>query len=540
MKSLKLSGLPFFRHFTVVSFISVLLLNLSVLEFGFDGSMMGLVQAMDSFDKDFHMYYGTSHHKLDPVKLSILSSIGTPFRAAMILVALFIGERYGRWTLFVVMQLGSLAGATVLYTSRTFVQIVVGRVLLTSFSGWHDWLIPMYLAEIVPGPVRGTVIAFYMIFSYLGSFLASVATFLCSHHFPDARQYRVPFSLMWVAPAICLLFCWVLPESPRWLVRKGRDDKAVRALFRLNGSKNGYSPDEEARLLRQSIEEDSVTQGSWKDLFRGTNKRRTVTVLMCIFLIQLTGQAFVTKYGTIFVKGMNVMDPMEFGLLERGLGIVGPLTLMFIVDRLGRRQIYMTGAILYAGGLYIIGGVGTMEMHRVGNVIIAMYIICAILHIIAYHGVCMIASAEIPHLRLRDKTLTLSYFSSFLCEFGVSFSLPYLLYAPYANLESKVGFIYGSIAFAGVVWGYFYLPDTSKRSLEELEELWQSGIAAYKFSSYKAHGGVGLRVSQLERHAGGGDASSSSEEDLRRMDSEGDNLKRVEVVHEEVVVPTKE
>ncbi|CAK7200365.1 hypothetical protein SEUCBS139899_003060 [Sporothrix eucalyptigena] len=551
MKVYKPSTWPFFEHFTAISFLSILILSLSVLEFGFDNSITSLVQVMDRFDVDFHMYLpethashtnGTSsshhgasshggnstheshpHNKMDPQKLSILGSIGTPFRAVMLFVALAIAERWGRWIVFVVMQVGSLVGVTILFTAHSFVQIVCGRVVLTMFSGWHDWLIPMYLAEIVPGPVRGSVIAFYMVFSYSGSVTAAIATFFCSKVYDDSRQYRIPFGLMWLTPVLCLSLCWILPESPRWLVRKGRQEEAVRALRRLNGTKNGYSPEEEAKLLRESIEEDESTKGTWRDLFKGANK------------------TFVTKYGTIFVKGIGAMDPLQFGLMEKSLSIIAPLTLLFVVDRFGRRIIYFVFALIYAICLFIIGGIGTMDINRVGNAIISLYIISAIVHIIAYHGVCTVVSNETPHLRLRERTLTVTHVLSNALEFGVSFSLPYLLYSPGANLESKVGFIYGTITLLGILWGYFYLPDTSKRSLEELEELWQAGVPAYKFRTYQTTGGVGFRVTQLERHAGAGELGSSSEDDLPSPANSDNKLhdggsKGISVVHEEVVV----
>jgi len=142
----------------------------------------------------------------------------------------------------------------------------------------------------------------------------------------------------------------------------------------------------------------------------------------------------------------------------------------------------------------------------------------------------MVVSAEVPHLQLRDKTLTVSYVLSFVWEFGVSFSLPYLLYAPYADLESKVGFIYGSIAFIGIIWAWFYLPETRGRSLEEMEELWQENVPAYRFDSYVTKSSVGLRVSQLERHAGTVKIFESAE-DLKKEEDEG---KVVVVYHEEV------
>ncbi len=149
---------------------------------------------------------------------------------------------------------------------------------------------------------------------------------------------------------------------------------------------------------------------------------------------------------------------------------------------------------------------------------------------------CMIVSAETPHLRLRDKTLTVSYVISFACEFGVGFSLPYLLYT--ADLQSKVGFIYGAIAALGILWSWFYLPETSGRSLEEMEELWQEKVPSGKFGSYVTKSTVGLRITQLERHAGAGDATDSSEE--HAVGHDDDDIKEGVVYHEEVIVPKKE
>ncbi len=235
------------------------------------GEERWLIQSILAFDDDFGMFHGKSRTKLDPVKLSLLGALGTPFKAVLVIVAMFIGERFGRWPVFLIMQCGSITGATVMYTSKTFTQIVVGRVILSGFSGWHDWLIPMYLAEIVPGPVRGSVIATYMASNYLGSFSAACTTFITSKTLVGSRQYKIPFALMLIPPLLCLCLSWFLPESPRWLVRNNKMEKAIKVLHRLNGSKPGYSPEEEATLLKDSIDADEKTKGRWRDLIQGTN-----------------------------------------------------------------------------------------------------------------------------------------------------------------------------------------------------------------------------------------------------------------------------
>lgn len=63
----------------------------------------------------------------------------------------------------------------------------------------------------------------------------------------------------------------------------------------------------------------------------------------------------------------------------------------------------------------------------------------------------------------------------------MAFSLPYLLYSPYANLNSKVGFIFGSFAALSIIFAYFFVPEVRGRSLEEIDKLFTSGIPIRQF-----------------------------------------------------------
>lgn len=86
-------------------------------------------------------------------------------------------------------------------------------------------------------------------------------------------------------------------------------------------------------------------------------------------------------------------------------------------------------------------------------------------------------------------------------SFVVSFTFPYLLET--AGLQSQVGFIYGSICFLALIWGYFYLPELKGRSLEELEEMFAAKLPLRKFKNYQTNeDGIGAAVSRLERMDG--------------------------------------
>jgi MFS transporter, SP family, sugar:H+ symporter len=71
-----------------------------------------------------------------------------------------------------------------------------------------------------------------------------------------------------------------------------------------------------------------------------------------------------------------------------------------------------------------------------------------------------------------------------LCSFVVAFTLPYLLDAPYADLGSQLGFIYGSMSLLSLIFGYFFLPELKNRSLEQVETMFQSNVPMRKFGDY--------------------------------------------------------
>jgi MFS transporter, SP family, sugar:H+ symporter len=83
------------------------------------------------------------------------------------------------------------------------------------------------------------------------------------------------------------------------------------------------------------------------------------------------------------------------------------------------------------------------------------------------------------------------------------FSVPYLLNKPYANLGSKVGFIYGSVAAVSLIFAYFFVPDCKGRSLEEIDELFASGIPNRKFHEYQLESEEDLKGQPVEVHVRG-------------------------------------
>lgn len=110
-----------------------------------------------------------------------------------------------------------------------------------------------------------------------------------------------------------------------------------------------------------------------------------------------------------------------------------------------------------------------------------------------------IVTAETPTLQLREKTITLGTFFGFSVSILVTFINPFMQNAEEGGLEGKVGFVYGGFSVFALVWALFFLPETGRRSLEELDELFRDKVSVWQFSKYETVG-YGSQVAKIENH----------------------------------------
>lgn len=96
-----------------------------------------------------------------------------------------------------------------------------------------------------------------------------------------------------------------------------------------------------------------------------------------------------------------------------------------------------------------------------------------------------VVTTELPALRLRDHTLRLGFVVNVVMNFAISFSVPYLIYDQYAGLQSKVGFIYGSLAALALLFTWFFVPECKGKTLEQVDFMFTKGVKLRNFGSYK-------------------------------------------------------
>jgi MFS transporter, SP family, sugar:H+ symporter len=132
-------------------------------------------------------------------------------------------------------------------------------------------------------------------------FIASIITNFTSK-IPNDDSWRIPVGCILIFPCLVLILSFLVPESPRWLLRKGRFQEAVDNIYYLRSSKPDYPAEEEANLIMDAIN-NATSQGKWSELFKGTN-----AVSLKIILSTVRNSAYLNSFRA--VRGLVLWQPL--------------------------------------------------------------------------------------------------------------------------------------------------------------------------------------------------------------------------------------
>ncbi|KIX06960.1 uncharacterized protein Z518_04936 [Rhinocladiella mackenziei CBS 650.93] len=471
---------------STASFTFTVTLSVSQFNFGFDQQGFAATQAMDAFDRQFGKYNSKKGtYELPTVWLSLFNGLNYIGFGGGIIIGSFVSKHFGRRMCMFTMSCWAIVAATIIITSKNRDQILAARVLNYIYIGMELSVVPIFQSEITPQKARGFVVGTYQISLVVSLVINSVARGTGSME--NNAAWRIPFGLFYIIPSCVAACIWFVPESPRWLIMKDRPEQAMQTLRKLRRGK--FSDDEiaaEFQMILAGINQEHE-KGTFVDMFRGVNLKRTFIVLGCNFFLQSTGSIFVSVYGAIFVKSLGTINPFTITCTTAAVNFWVGILAMALVDKLGRRIMLLIGASIQCAALMIMGALGTVHNpgHDIKSGIIAMMIIFASGYSLGWAPIVHTLSAELPSSKLRDMTYRTASVLNICTQFAVSFSIPYLLNAPYANLGSKVGFIFGSMALISIVFAFFCVPECRGRSLEEIDLLFESGTRMRDFVTAK-------------------------------------------------------
>ncbi|PWY81647.1 sugar transport protein [Aspergillus sclerotioniger CBS 115572] len=455
------------------------LLAVSAFNYGFSDQAFASCQAMDSFERQFGVYHPTTgKYKVRPMFTSLYNSLKAATQIIGVFIGGYISNTYGRKICIFSMNLYALASAAVVVSSTTDGQILAGRALHYIYLGMQMAVIPTTLAELAPRNVRGAMGVLYWLSIKIGGLVVTgIARGTSS--ISTNTAWRIPFGLILVIPFICIFLVWIMPESPRWLLLRDRQEDAFQALKRYRSQNTPESEiQEDFDELAQKVAA-QMQKKKFKDLFTPKNRERTFVVVAANFFQQASGQAFASQYGTLFVKQLKSVNPFSVTLGTNAVDIGALIISTGLSDQVGRRMLFHTSGILETAALMTMGGLGTADSKNVAakEGIVAMLLLYSFGWSLAWAPLVYVLGAELPSAPLREMTLQIAYTMKLVTEFAVTFSYPYLETANdpgHVDIGGKLGFIYGSLSAVSVIFGYFFIPETRRMELEDIDKKYDS------------------------------------------------------------------
>ncbi|MCP1436841.1 SP family galactose:H+ symporter-like MFS transporter [Erwinia persicina] len=453
MKASKVSGNRFTWFVCMMAALSGLLFGLDI------GVIAG---ALPFLAKDLHI----SNHEQEWVVSSMM------FGAAIgALAAGWMSSKLGRKksmlagaTLFII---GSLWSAL----SPDVESLIFSRVLLGLAVGVASYTAPLYLAEIAPERIRGSMISMYQLMLTTGI----VVAYLSDTAFSYSGSWRWMLGVIAIPAVILFIGVLFLPNSPRWLASHGRFNEAQRVLDRLRNTSEQAK--QELDDIRESLK---VKQHGWS-LFRNNgNFRRAVWLGMLLQLMQqFTGMNVVMYYAPkIFgIAGFSSTGEQMWGTVIVGMvNVLATLIAIGLVDRWGRKPMLTTSFLVMAIGMGVLGtllhlGVETDFRKYFA---IAMLLIFIVGFAMAAGPVVWLLCSEIQPLKGRDFGITASTTTNWVGNMIVG--------ATFLTMLEKFGnantfWFYAALNLAFILLTIWLVPETKHVTLEHIERNLMKGKA---------------------------------------------------------------
>ncbi|KAH8901108.1 MFS general substrate transporter [Thozetella sp. PMI_491] len=331
----------------------------------------------------------------------------------------------------------SITGTVIQTAATTLAGMISGRIFVGCGIGMATNFILVYQSEISPQRLRGVLLGTFSFTVGLGSFVGTCVN--QGTYQRDSRcSYRIPLLTQLACPVIFLCGAWRPPNSPRFLVSRGRIQEAYSAHRRLFGSSEAIAGGRE-RGVREIIafvefEKQGQKSTTVLDCFRGTDLRRTLIAVDLMTSQNFAGRDFLSTYGTYFSSAAGVSQPFLISVITNLVNLLASVGTA-APDSVSSSKVSVTFMILYSLGFQLSMG------------ILASTLV-----------------SESASTRVRSHAQSVTVFT--------------------------IRFMYGGFGILIFIFTFFYVPEYRNRSLEELDEMFMKHVAARQFKAFVTTGTV--------------------------------------------------
>ncbi|CEL02145.1 Putative Sugar transporter (Hexose transporter) [Aspergillus calidoustus] len=465
---------------------------------GFDGSLMGAINAMTSYQDFFDMKSAGSSTGI----VFAMYNIGS------IPAVFFTGPVNDYWGRRVGMFIGAviiIIGTCVQSPSVNRGMFLAGRFILGFGVSFCCVSAPCYVSEMAHPAWRGTITGLYNCTWYIGSILASWVVYGCAK-LDNPDSFRIPIWCQLISSVFVAIGVWFIPESPRWLMAQDRAEDAAKVLAKYHGDSDPNHPIVvlQMREMRESIATDGSDKAWWdyRELYTGHSaRRRLICAIGMACFGQLSGNSVTSYYLPVMLENAGIVSEGRKLLLN---GIYAPLSFLGAIlgarmtDTIGRRPLLIYSLLFCSVAFAIITGTSKQATEdpsntAAANTTIAFIYLFGIIFSFGWTPLQSMYIAETLTTTTRAKGTAVGNLASSISSTIIQYSsgpafdnIHYYFY---------LVFVFWDLVEIVIIW--FFFPETKDRTLEELEEVF-SDPNPVKRSLVKRDAGTVLNTMQVE------------------------------------------
>jgi len=459
--------------------------------FGFDTGVIS--GAIPFFQQDFQ------------ISNSMVENITTAGLVGAVIGAMFTGrlsDIIGRKKVILMAAVVFIIGAAwsgwapndrVLIAARLFIGLAIG---ISSFS------VPLYIAEISPTKIRGRLVSLFQLLITIGILVSYLSDLLFANN-NDLSSWRPMFYVGVIPGLILFIGMLFLPETPRWLMSKGREDESRHVLKKIE---EPSLVEDSIRQMKEDIEK-AKSRATFREVFKPWLRTALMIAVGIMFFQQFVGINTVIYYSPkiFMIVGFEGARAGIWGAVSVGVVNVAFTVLsLFLIDKIGRRKLYFIGL---SGIIFSLLALGTVfAFHSSLGDTGKWFAIVFVWIYIAFFAISLgplgwLFISEVFPLRVRGIGSSIGSLSNWLFNGLVAFTFfkivklftasgtgiitheklydaathTFTMQAVNNGNPAGAFWFYAFIGIVGLVWGYYFLPETKGISLEKIEEHWRKG-----------------------------------------------------------------
>jgi len=440
---------------------------LSGLLFGYDQGV--IAGALDGIQNSF----GAS-----TTMIQIITSWVTLGALVGALVAGVLADKIGRRVTILLAAVLFTMGALLEAISPNTTILVIGRLVVGFGVGVASVAAPLYAAEQAPTRLRGRFVSTYQLAITIGIFIA----YLVDQALINNDMWRVMLGVSAVPAILLFVVMLPMPDSPRWFVKVGRRNDAIKALQKVRPD---VDADAEITEIEKAAQEDDANKATWGEVFsKKLRKPLMIGIGLAVFQ-QITGINAIIYYANKIFAQAGFATPDDQAAATTwaigGVNVLATLIAVFYVDRFGRRPLLLAGLVGMASALVTVGisfhfmdnadtsGAGTGGPTTAGIITLVALVVFIASFAFSLGPVVWTVINEIFPNRVRGRAVAVAT--------AVNWGSAWLVSQFFLTLIDSIGnsatfYLFGAFSVIAYVWIWKTVPETKGRSLEQIQEIW--------------------------------------------------------------------